>query len=261
MDSYVTLDKIVRQALIANGEESLHKYARYLQFGMEGAKDFYMDSAQDVKTVRLTMDAVKQVELPLDFVDWVKVGVVIGDRIKVMGVCDTLPILTVRDDCGALQPYTSNVPANSIPIDSILYGGYYFFNYTNEWGELTGKLYGIGGGYTDIGYFRVLRNLGDHGVIQFNSDVNTTDVYLEYISNGFDPKEETIINSYAEKCIQFYIHWRVAWHKHGAASGNAKESEFQYYNELRKARIRVMGLTTREVLELSRKYYIQAPKM
>jgi hypothetical protein len=223
--------------------------------------DFYIDSAQDVKTVRLTMDTVKQVELPLDFVDWVKVGVVIGDRIKVMGVCDTLPILTVRDSCGELQPYTTDTPANSIPDNSLAYGGYYFMNYTNENGELLGGLYGIGGGYTDVGYFRVLRNQGDHGVLQFNSDVNTTDVYLEYISNGFDPKAESVVNTYAEKAIQFYIHWRVAMHKHGPASGDARSWEFQYYNELRKTRIRVMGLDTRQILEISRRYYMQSPKM
>lgn len=260
MDSYTTLDKIVRSSLIAMGEESLHKYARCLQFAMECFKDFHMDSANDVKTVRLTMNAVKQVELPLDFVDWVKVGIVIGDRIKVMGVCETLPILTERDSCGELQPYGSSVPANFIPFNSISFGGYYFMNYTNEWGELLGGVYGIGGGYTDEGYFRVLRNQGDHGLLQFNSDVNTTDVYMEYISNGFDPKAESIINSYAEKCIQFYVHWRVSQHKNGAASGDAQAWERQYYNELRKARIRVSGLTTRDVLEISRKYFMQAPK-
>lgn len=260
MDSYITLDKIVRQALIANGEESLHKYSRYLLFAMECFKDFQMDSAQDVKTIKLTMNDVKQVELPLDFIDWVKVGIVCGDRIKVMGTCDTLPILTQRDNCGNLQPYSSDVPANDIPFDSLAYGGYYFFNYTNEWGELIGGLYGIGGGYTDVGYFRVLRNQGDHGVLQFNSEVNNTDVYLEYISNGFDPKAESIVNAYAEKCIQFYIHWRVSQHKHGVASGDAKGWEFQYYNELRKSRIRISGLTIRDVLELSRRHYTQAPK-
>lgn len=261
MESYVTLDKIVREALIANGEQSLHKYSRFLLFAMEGYKDFYMDSANDVKTVKLTMNDIKQVDLPIDFVDWVKVGIVCGDRIKVMGTCDTLPIKVNRDDCGNLQPYTSTVPANSIPEDAFAYGGYYFFNYTNEWGELLGALYGIGGGYTDVGYFRILRNQGDHGIIQFNSEVDTTDVYLEYITNGFDPKAESMVNAYAEKAIQFYIHWRVAWHRHGAAAAHTKECEFQYYNELRKARIRISGLTPRDVLELSRKYYIQAPKM
>lgn len=262
MDSYVTIDKIVRQALIAMGEQSLHKYPRCLQFAMECFKDFQMDSAQDVKTVRLTMNDVKQIELPLDFVDWVKVGIVCGDRIKIMGVCDTLPILTVRDDCGVLQPYTADIPANVIPNNWISYGGYSFFgfNEVNEWGELLGAVYGIGGGYTDVGYFRVLRNQGDHGVLQFNSDVNTTDVYLEYISNGFDPKAESIVNSYAEKCIQFYIHWRVSQHKNGAASRDAQAWERQYYNELRKSRIRISGLDVRQVLELSRKHYAQAPK-
>ncbi len=260
MESYITLDKIVRQALIANGEESLHKYSRWLLFAMRAYKDFYMDSANDVKTVKLTMNDVKQVELPLDYIDWVKVGIVIGDRIKVMGVCDTLPILTKRDNCGELQAYSNDVPANDFPVDTFAYGGYYFFNYTNEWGELTGGLYGIGGGYTDRGYFRELKNQGDNCILQFNSDVNTTEVYVEYLSSGFDPKAESMVHPYAEQAIVFYIHWRVAQFKNGAASGEAKEWEFQYYNELRKARIRSSGLTTRDVLELSRKYYQQSPK-
>lgn len=260
MNSYATLDDIVKQALIANGEESLHKYPRYLLFAMEAAKEFNYDSSGDVKTVRLTMDDVKQIEMPVDFVDWVKVGVQIGDMIKVMGVKDTLPILTERDSCGALKPYPSTVAANDFPDFWQGYGGYYFLNYTNEWGEFTGGIYGIGGGYTDVGYFRVLRNQGERAVLQFNSDVNNTDVYIEYISNGFDPKQETVVNSYAEKAIQFYIHWRVSWHKYGAAAANTIQCRQEYYDELKKARVRISGLTTRDILEISRKYYMQAPK-
>ncbi len=259
--SLVTIDSIVRKAMAAMGEETMHKYQRLLMFALNAAREFYMDSARSVKTVKLTMNDVKQVELPIDFVDWVKVGVVCGDRIKVFGVKDDLPILVNEDSCGNPVKYDNcDCNVNTLPHNYNGFGGYAFINYVNEYGEVIGGVYGIGGGYTDIGYFRVLQNMGDHGILQFNSEVNTTDVYFEYISNGFDPKKETLIHTYAETAIEFYIHWRVAWHKEGANSGNAQASKKEYYDELHRARRRTMQLTTRDVLELSRKYYTQAPK-
>jgi hypothetical protein len=261
MASLITIDSIVRTAMAAIGEESLHKYQRFLQFGLDAAREFYMDSARSVKTVKLTMNDVKQADLPVDFVDWVKVGIVCGDRIKVFGVKDDLPILINEDDCGNPVAYDNcNCGVNSIPENFSIYGGLQFLNYVNEYGEIIGGLYGIGGGYTDKGYFRVLPNEGDHGILQFNSQVDNTDIYFEYISNGFDPKLETVIHPYAQRAIEFYIHWRVAWHKYGAASRDAQASKREYYDELHRARRRSMDLTTRDVLELSRKYYTQAPK-
>lgn len=259
--SLVTIDSIVRSAMIAMGEESLHKYQRLLQFGLEAAKDFYMDTARNVKTVRLTMNDVKQADLPIDFVDWVKIGIVCQDQIKVFGTKDDLPILIDTDSCGNPKKYDEcDCAVNALPVNINVYGGYTFLNYVNENGEIIGGLYGIGGGYTDKGYFRVLPTYGDHGIIQFNSQVNTTDVYMEYISNGFDPSAQTVISSYAAKSVQFYIHWMVAWHKYGAASANAQGAKNEYYTELHKARLRMMNLTTRDILELSRMNYMLAPK-
>jgi hypothetical protein len=262
MDSQlVTVDSIVRGAMSAMGEESLHKYQRCLQFGLQAAKTFYMDSARVVKTTKLTMSDIKQVDLPTDFVDWVKVGVVCGDRIKVFGVNENLPILVDEDACGNIVAYdNSDCDVNSFPADISNYGGYPFLNYINEYGEITGGLYGVGGGYTDIGYFRVLQSTGSGAKLQFNSEVNTSDVYIEYISNGFDPNTETVVHAYAADAIEFYIHWRIAWHKYGAASRDAQGAKAEYYDELHRARRRMMDLTTRDVLELSRKYYTQSPK-
>lgn len=261
MDSYATLDQIVRSALADDGEQSLHKYQRYLHFAFEGAKDFFLDSAQDVKTVMLTMNNIKQVELPVDYVDWVKVGIRCGDVIKTFGVQDNLPLLHNKDDCDNPVPFDScGCDVNTLPTDYGVLGGYKFFNFTNQYGEIIGGLFGVGGGYTDRGYFTVIRNQGDHGLIQFNSEVNDTEIYLEYITNGFNPTEETVINSLAEKAIKFYIHWRVEQHKNGPASGNAQAWEFQYYNELRKVRRRMCDLTPKGILELSRKYYMLSPK-
>ncbi len=256
---YTTIDQIVRSALTANGEGSLHKYQWYLQFALEGAKDFYMDSSQSVKTIQLEMNDIKQVELPLDFVDWVKVGIVCGKSIKILGVCDSIPILTETDSCGNLKTYDNcNCGVNAIPVDYAYYGGYRFLNFTNEFGEILGGIYGIGGGYTDKSYFRVVP---EQRVMQFSSEINNTLVYLEYITDGFDPKSETVISPYAEKALRYYIHWQVSMQKNGPSSADARGWEDQYYNEYRKARRRIFDLTPRMILELSRKHFVQSPKI
>jgi hypothetical protein len=257
----VTIDSIVRSALSARGEESLHKYQRFLQFALQAAADFYMDSAGSVKTVKLPMNDLKQVELPLDYIDWVKVGIATGDRVKVFGTNDKLPIMVDKDDCGNVKKYEGgSVGLNELPVNFFNYGGYSFLNYINEYGEYIGGLYGVGGGYTDDGYYRVIKNQGENGIIQFNSQVNNTDVYLEYISSGFEPHTETKVHEYAKNAIEFYIHWRIWMHKDGPASANAQGARKEYFDELHKARRRMMDLTPRDILEISRNEYTQTPK-
>lgn len=257
---HVTIDQIVKSALTANGEESMHKYQRYLQFALEGAKDFYMDSAHDVKTVELQMNDIKQVELPIDYVDWVKVGILCGNRIKVLGTCDTIPVLTQTDSCGNLKTYDNcECSVNNLPTDigTGYYGGYRFLNFTNEYGEIIGGLYGLGGGYTDRSYFRVVPG---QNVLQFSSEINNNKIYLEYITNGFNPKQESVVSVYAEKAMRYYIHWQVSIHRDGPNSANAMGWEHQYYTELGKARRRSDDLTPRAILEIARSSYVQSPK-
>ncbi len=265
METYSTIDEIVRTALIADGEQSLHKYPAYLLFGLEALKDFYTDHAQDVKTVQLDMSALKQVYLPLDFVDWVKVGIVCGNRIKVMGTNDNMPILTQTDNCGNLKNYDNcGCGVNDFPDDLGSFGGFYFWGYPgsfiNEYGEMIGGVYGLGGGYTDVGYFRLITNQGKQAFLQFDTHVRTTKVYVEYISNGMDPKKETLVNSLAAKAIRFYIHWQVECSKNSPASGKAQGWENQYYNELTRVVKRTWNFTPRDILELTRQHYGQAPK-
>lgn len=258
MESYATVDQIVRSALIDLGNISLHHYPRFLNWALDCVQDWNMDSAKEVKTVKLTMNDIKQVELPRDFVDWVKVGIQCGDRIKIMGVREDMNRLHNTDDCGNPKPFDNcNCTANTLPPDYTLFGGYYFFDYRNDYGEFTGGLYGYGGGYNQNGYFQVDRT---NGVLQFTSDVNNTNIYLEYISTGFNPNQQSVVNQYARKCIKWYVHWMYYTFSKGAASGDAQKWELLYREELHNARFRLMDLTIEDIIGLSRQSYGQSPK-
>jgi hypothetical protein len=177
MESYSTVDSIVRGALADIGENSISsKYQRFLHWALEGIMDWNFDSAQEVKTVKLEMNDIKQIEIPKDFVDWVKVGILCGDKIKTLSVSDNIPLIHDKDDCGNPKPFNKcDCSVNTIPDNCETYGGYHFHNFIDDNGSHLGGIYGHGGGYNENGYFTVIKTASP-AVIQFSSDVNTTEI-------------------------------------------------------------------------------------
>jgi hypothetical protein len=250
-----TLDSIVRGALIDAGETTLHKYPKFLRWGIEAFRDYTFDSAQQTKTVKLPMNALKQVELPCDYVDWVLMGIQCGRDIKTLFVNDELQAFQNLDNCGCPKPFERDVDFNDLPSDALLGGGYYFFNY-NQYGECLGGLYGYGGGHDRHG-FKVLLN-NNPPVIQLDTRIHTTDIYLEYLPSLFCPNAGTPVHPYFAKSITEYIYWRRM--KFSGNLSAAAEAQKDYYNELHKARYRQFAPEVIEVLRASRRYYGQAIK-
>ncbi len=253
---YATIHSVVLGALADIGEPGTHYYDRFLHWSLECLQDFHMDSAQEIKTVMLPMTALKQVALPNDFVDYTKVGIRCGDRIKTLSVADNISMLLPTNDCGnPVAMDTCDCTVNTLP--SIDTGGYYFFNTFNIYGENLGAIFGHGGGYNKRGYFQINR---EDWVLQFTSEVNNTEIYMEYISTGFTPNESSVVNQYAKKLIKQYVHWKRACFKSGPASGDALGWEKQYDDEYRRVRLRLADFNIRDFYELSRRNIGQAPK-
>lgn len=248
---YCTVDSIVKSALADYGEGTTHKYDQFLHWALEALKDFHMDSAKEIKTTVLEMNSYNAIDFPSDFIDWCKVGIQVGDKIKTFGVNDKIAMHFDTTDCDT-PARNSEGDCNSLPSNCDSCGGYWFNNFVNEDGEILGRMFGIGGGENCLGYFRINK---ERRQILFDSSVTQTNIYLEYISTGFNPCEETVVNQYASKLIKFYIHWMRSIFKDGPNSGNANKWEEMYYNEYRLVRARLSDLTPEGVIEFSRKNY------
>lgn len=254
-----TLDAIVKLALVDAGETTVHKYARFLRWGLSAFRDFKTDSAQEVKTVRLPMNHLKQVVIPDDYTDWTKIGIQVGDKIKTFSLNQDIARLHQSDPCGCPEPFRDNININEWPAsfwETGGFGGYYFFNY-NDYGECLGGLYGHGGGYNHNGYFTIIKE-AQPPVIQFDSRVRNTWIYMEYISNGFCPTEHTLVNPYAEQAITDYIHWKRLWFAGDITASQIAKQD--YYTELHKCNFRIQAPTVKDILEASRRHYGQAIK-
>jgi hypothetical protein len=250
MKSYSTIDEIVREFMMEAGETTLHKYQRYLSYALAEASHWHFDAAQEVKTVRLKMNDIKQAALPADYVDFVKVGIQCGDIIKTLHLNPHMVLANNEGDCGPIAFDDCDCSCNGLPsgFDSNAFGGYVYNNFGGE------TLYGYGSGYLSRMYFQIYK---DKQAIQFSSDVMTTPVYMEYISTGFSPCSKSVINAYAKELIKGAIDFKRLWHAKDVRYRDAK----QLLDELRlQARHRIFAISGAEIIAISRRNSHQATK-
>lgn len=249
--AYATLDSIVNSVIADLGEDSTHNYDKYLHWGIEGLQDFHMDSAQEVKTVKLAMNDYNAINWPSDYVDWTKIGIQVGDKVRTFGVNSDIALSVDTDDCGNPR-LLSAADCNSLPDNCDGFGGYWFNNYVNDHGEILGRFFGIGGAGGGIGKYKIIK---ERKQIQFDSVVNRTTVYMEYIGTGFNPCEATVVNQYAKKLIKLYIHWHRCKFKLGRSTAETREAKLEYDVEHERVRSRLSDLTPEGIIELTRKNY------
>lgn len=244
----VTLDSIVRSAIMDIGD-SMARYEQFKHWAIEGYRDFHFDMAKSVKTVKLSLTPWKAVELPTDYVDWAMIGVVVDNEIRVFTHDDRISLYHPdEDEDGEPDERVTTTPPTvqeSVP--------YWFWSNRNTQGEDSGQLYGLTVKDNGVGYFRFN---SERREIQFSPAVDgDTDIYLEYISDGFNPTEQTMVNIYAAKLIKLYIHWmrhEFAKSSNGMEKERAKD---MYVKELYKVQGRMSNITVADVLEAARDGY------
>lgn len=244
---FVTLDSIVRSALMDIGE-SMHRYEQFKHWAVEAYRDFHFDLSQEVKTAYLPLTAWKAVELPVDYVDFVMIGVNINGDIRVFTNDDriALPDEAIIDgdpddaEEGGDLPLTNTTER------------VYFYN-VNSRGEDAGQLYGLLAKNNGVGYYKMNKERRE---IQFSPHVNgDTTIYLEYISDGINPCEKTVVNIYAAKLIKLYIHWQRHSFAKSSTHADKREAKDNYWNEFYKVQNRIQKVTVADVLEVARDGY------
>jgi hypothetical protein len=248
---YVTLRSILHQILAKREEGGMHKYMYLKTFGLDFVKELYQDAAQEVKTVKIPMTSLKTIELPMDFVALVKIGTQVGDKVRVFLRDNQIALYFDKNDCGVDQANESAQPStdNSIPCVDFC-----FNNYINDYGEHVGGIYGYANGTIKDGY------VINGKTIYFNSDVDTSDVYMEYVSNGFNPSEETLVHASFERACEAWVNWKDACYKFGPLSAQAIGWKGMYGKDFNKGKARISPLDVDEILHASRTGYTLSPR-
>lgn len=248
---YVTLDSIVRSALADIGE-GMSRYEQFKHYAIEGHREFHFDLSQEIKTTQLSLTAWKAIELPPDYVDWVIIGVVINNQIAAFTRDEKISLY--HDDSDPLDGFPdARTGDNSYPSYDLSSERLYLAPPTSKYGEDPGQLYGLTVKSNGVGYFKENRQRRE---IQFNTNIDgSTKVYLEYISDGYNPCESTVVNLYAAKLIKLYIHWMRTKFAKSSTLWQIQLAEKDYWNQFYKVQNRIQKVTIDDVLECARNGY------
>lgn len=249
-----TLIEAASAALMDIGETDA-RLEQFLHWAMEGARDWQIDMAKEIKTEKLKMTSHKSIILPDDYIDWVKVGIKCGDTVKTF-VHDTT--IATDFDCkeGEKLPNSECADRNvwDLDTDSI---PYLFHNY--QGGISDRPLYGLGFKDNGLGYFKEHRETGE---IQFRSVVpKNSDILLEYISDGWNPEKETVVNPLAFKLIKLYVHWQNKLYNSNTPRSHVAEAERLYWDEFDRVSYRMLDLTIEDVQDVARQAFVATPQI
>ena len=216
---YTKLDNIIRSAIADKGYRTLHKYVPYLHWGIEGFNKWREDgSCIDLKVTKVPMTTRRTVDFPADMIGWNKIGVVSGSRILVFTADNSLSLNEA--DHG---PSDSETAQGLIEWDDL----YDFTFYTNIYTANEGSVSIVGHG--DTHYFKPNYINKE---FQFSSSLSKQEVYIEYVSSGFDPSTETLVPVQVKKLIKEYIFYRQSRFKHGANAGETRAALQDWLEEL-----------------------------
>lgn len=275
----VPLDQIINDFIITLADDDYAGNASDTQIrthALRGIREMGFDMSKKIRSLKLTVDtATNTIELPDDYVDWSKVGVVGSDGIiYVLGENKNINYSQAYEDGSgnkvgaAADAYDSDgdgvydridskgatnsgSPASS---DDITQGfnSYIFRNYV--YGASNG-LYGIGGGHY-YGSFRV--NL-DQNRLELESNDSISEVVIEYVADEARSKNPSV-HVYAEEALMSYMYYKIIERKASVPANEKARARQEYYNERRKANARIKSFTKEEALKTIRKNYKQSPK-
>lgn len=245
---FVTIDEVVKSSLMDIGA-GMERYEQFKHWVLEGYRDFHFDMAQEVKTVVLPLTAWKSIELPDDYVDFVKIGIEVNKQIRVFTNDDrislSLPDVDPADGYPDERVGTNTEPDLSNP-------RFLFYNY-DSYGSDKGQLYGLAVKGNGQGEYKLNKERRE---IQFSIGLDSnTPIYLEYISDGITACEKTVVNVYAAKLLKLYAHWCRLKYSKSSNQAEIQRAENDYYREYRLVQSRLMPVRAEDVLEVMRDAY------
>ncbi len=217
--SFLTIDKIVRNVIVRRQESSLRRYQTYLQLAIDGYKFLNINGGNGniVKTTKLKMLPNKAANLPIDYVDYLKIGMCIGGKILVLGWDPSTCLDENFNECGdPLEVAIDNINNVNYPFwqYGLPFSGYYQNN------QFVESMFGVGGGFNSKGYYKINP---EKNQIQFNSTVPNVEMVLEYVSDGVSPDGSMVIPPVANEYLLSWVFWKLAEHE---SKTTASEREY-----------------------------------
>jgi hypothetical protein len=242
-----TLDIITRRTLLETGHP-IHYYFEFLTHAATCLRELNIDTLQIINTKNLPVGEYGQTDFPLDFQDEVGISFPINGNLTPIPKKDNISPLRLLNSDGTFVPY--NEMDNHNGQNGFFFNYFWFWN-ISDYGEGTGRNYGVNGG-SSFGYKKVK----ERRQFQFTQNIVNTNVVLMYISDGQSVDSATQIDIAAFATIQAWINWKRSFNRDNDYSPEGRS----FYNQKSKLRSRLNELTLVDVREVLRSNYIASPK-
>lgn len=244
------LDILVRRGLLEAGLP-IHYYFEYLLHSSTCIRELSFDTLKIVNTVELPISEIGAVDVPSDYVD--DVALCISNN----GILQPLPhqkyINPMRSHNATTGAFEKPENISDSVENNYFWGsaGWMWFWNVNEFGEPTGRFFGANGG-TSIGY----KFVKERRQIQMSGGFDSGKVVLQYISDGQNVDNASQIDVQAFQCIRSWQEWKKS---PNANNGNSPEA-LLFYNEKKKLRARLSGMSLVDVKNVIRNSYTASIK-
>jgi len=180
-----------------------HNLTRIMQYCIDCYKHVLRyKTDKSVEVAYLQMNDANNAPFPKDYEYYTKVAVNIGNQLVTLSMNNDIPL--VRDyNCGVEQRENFDPFAVTPETYQYTFGFLYAPHYRN--GMFVGEMYSYGGGFNEVGYFRV-----DHALKQFQFyNVPRKEIVLEYVADK-DVNGNTLIYYSDVNTIRAYVHWKLS---------------------------------------------------
>lgn len=264
---YISLYDIINNyMLMYSGNHSMvNNEERYkvLFHAKRGIQELNYDAFKEIKVLQLDVSDSLRFVLPPDYVNWVRVSLYkdglirpLTENIQVNSATSYLQDNNYRmlfDEAGnVLKEENSNLDFDRITgtqksiylnnasqfngLEGYNYDGYWFFDYG------IGAFYGLN---TETANANPTFKIDKHaGVINFDSSMSGESCILEYVSDGMEGGDDTLVqvNKMFEEYIYSYITFAVLNAKYGTQEYLVNRARKKKAADLRNAKIRISNI-------------------
>lgn len=244
---WTSIDHIVRSVLNQKNY-TIHWYWQYLKYAADCYRELHFDALRVIQTVKLPVNAHKAIPLPCDYVDWVKVGIPLGQQVRPLVQTRGINRLNNYNDAGEITTYTGVQDDDGV------------WNYTGYWDVIEndyGENLGRDFGYKNSNMSDSFIELRERGEIQLSERITSEYVILEYISDGTGLTDAaTRVDPLAQVAIETYIKWQATQHRDDINSREANT----HWAAVRKLKARKNPLRTEDIKRILSRSKRAAPK-
>ena len=178
----VSINSTVHNVLNDLGTYNTNEFLRYKQWAIRGFKVLNIHIMPTVEIQYFTVNTNNIVNLPDDYIDYTRIGIVRDGRIWTLTSDNSIPI-TREEVNGAVVNYTDLEDAENIPT-------------LGTWFAAPAKVY-------NVAYHRYDKELNR---LIFSGDMAGQSVAVEYISTGVNERGEILIPVEAEEAMIAWVH-------------------------------------------------------